>query len=193
MAPLAFAWAPAHTSPTDAARNDAGAANRQPLKLLIQSKYDMCRTRHLALQARLLVNGRPVPCAALGAAPTVPIVSTAAAANGQPTPLYDGGWYDLTVSQPLDVAPRSRAELDLPLTPAGLAAAVMAAAAADVPFMAVHLDVHVEVRAVLRRRTVWAEAGHVAAHTQLELPPQVCVRMGYGGVCIVRRRHPLLP
>ncbi|KAG2426464.1 hypothetical protein HXX76_011694 [Chlamydomonas incerta] len=170
MAPLAFEWAPAAAAAASGASTDA---SRQPLKLLVRNKYDVCRTRHVALQGRLLVNGRPVPCAALGAAPAVPIVAAAAAAaaaNCQPMPLYDGGWYDVTDSQPLDVGPRSQSQLELPLAAAGLAAAVAAAAGGG---LGAHVDVHVEVRAVLRRRTVWAEAGHVVAHTQLELPPQV--------------------
>ncbi|KXZ55456.1 hypothetical protein GPECTOR_2g1005 [Gonium pectorale] len=135
MAPIAFEWVTTNTT----------AAG--PPALRVRSKYDMCNSDNIAVQWRLLLNGRPVVQEALGPVPAVPLAAArppvvteadgpannalvgnrGAAAAG---PLVDGGWYDMPGDAAVNVPPRGAVELTLPATAAAMSEALTAAAAA---------------------------------------------------------------
>ncbi|EFJ45870.1 hypothetical protein VOLCADRAFT_118236 [Volvox carteri f. nagariensis] len=136
MAPIAFEWVADEEAA--AATAAAGVAAASPLVLRISNKYDICATSNIAVQWRLLLNGKPalvkeMVAAAREAAPEVVVhvrVEAAAAADAA-APLYDGGWYDVDAGASADVAPRSTAMLQLPVTAEMLSAALASSAVTE--------------------------------------------------------------
>ncbi len=181
MAPVTFAWATSDngTSASTTTSNSSSVTGDMP-PLLVRNKYDMVGTNHLALQYRIVLNGRPVVYDALGST-AVPLSHAAAPEPGAgPGPVVDGGWYGMPA---VDVPPRSVATVGLPVSAQAVSEALVAAAAARLGqgqegtgqgVRALRqADMHVELRAVLRADASWADAGHVVSHVQLELPREV--------------------
>ncbi|GIL52349.1 hypothetical protein Vafri_8240 [Volvox africanus] len=182
MAPIAFAW-------KDDDGGGSGSDAATALTLCVRNKYDICTASNIAVQWRLLLNGKPLAHPGLGTvagavhavhAPMDTAIATTVA------PLLDGGWYDGGSAGPMP--PRSTAVLQLQtsaevltevLRDAATAAATAAAGSGGgngtLPRFGsgLRLEAHFEVRAVLRTAVRWAEAGHVVAHQQLPLPKRV--------------------
>ncbi|GLI68193.1 hypothetical protein VaNZ11_012533 [Volvox africanus] len=180
MAPIAFAW-------KDENGGDGGCGGGSDaataLTLRVRNKYDICTASNIAVQWRLLLNGKPLTHPGLGTvagpvhavhAPVDPAIATT------PSPLLDGGWYDGGSTAPMP--PRSVSVLQLQTSTEALTEVLREAATASAAAAAgtlsrvgsgIRLEAHFEVRAVLRSSVRWAEAGHVVAHQQLPLPKRV--------------------
>ena len=143
------------------AASAGGGSDGGKIAVRVSNRYDFLSTAHLAFEWRAVLLGEP---AAVGAA-----AECGVSGDG-------GGW------QRLDGAPvvesHSEGALALPLTRAGLLAALRAAharaaAAAGAqagpvpPLPPRASDALVEVRAVLRAAAPWAPAGHAVAAAQL--------------------------
>ncbi|GFR49336.1 hypothetical protein Agub_g11298 [Astrephomene gubernaculifera] len=166
MAPITFEWEAAKTAAAAAAEppgepqppqsdGSSPSPGHTPNPILrMRNKYDMIRSSHIAVQWRLMLNGRPVVHEALmpagkpkppdvitglssAAAPETEAeaVSTRDSGGGGAGPLVDGGWYDMVPSAAAaaaaatDLPPRSTATLSLPTSAAALTKALAAAAA----------------------------------------------------------------
>ncbi|GIM08168.1 hypothetical protein Vretimale_12230, partial [Volvox reticuliferus] len=165
MAPIAFAW------------EDQDGGDAASLTLRVRNKYDICTASNIALQWRLLLNGKPLTHPGLGTVAEALHVPTDTAVATTAAPLLDGGWYDAGAAGPMP--PRSAGVLQLQTSSETLtdvlrdAATAAAAGSLSRAGGGVRLEAHFEVRALLRTALRWAEVGHVVAHQQLPLPKQV--------------------